>query len=76
MFAVTSATGSESRQWLKSSGLLTIRPGRVPPLSAYAYQSSVPLLLAVKTSAQPQTGHGVKVSSGSPNLMLDPPVLG
>ena len=46
MFAVTSATGSESRQWLKSSGLLTIRPGRVPPLSAYAYQSSVPLLLA------------------------------
>src|SRR5580658_9262586 len=31
---------------------------------------------AVKTSAQPQAGHGVKVSSGSPNLMLDPPVLG
>jgi len=46
MFAVTSATGSESRQWLKSSGLLTIRPGRVPSLSAYAYQSSVSLLLA------------------------------
>jgi hypothetical protein len=36
MFAVTAAAATTRRQWLKSSGLITV----VPPLSAYAYQRS------------------------------------
>jgi hypothetical protein len=30
----------------RASGLLAVYPGGVPPLSAYAYQSNVSLLLA------------------------------
>jgi hypothetical protein len=47
MFAVTSAAATARRQWLKSLRLLATCPGRVPSLSAYAYQRSVSLFLAL-----------------------------
>ena len=45
-FAVISPNATETAMAGKSLGLLAAWPGRVPSLSAYAYQRSVSLLLA------------------------------